>query len=164
MYQRVFTTTVKADLRIVCILRLKLSYSIGTFGREAEYIVALYLRLIGWRVRLSKNSRGPADIVAVLDSNKKQRKWLIQVKSSRKIPRIKGHEILRLIAAASIAGGDPIVATLHPVIGTDTGQLINLSKYVNHDSKLASSNRRFAVTFFYLPYWSMIRPEVFKPI
>jgi len=163
VYQRFFTTTVKADLRIVCILRLKLSCSIGTFGREAEYIVALYLRLNGWRVRLSKNSRGPADIVAVLDSNGKQRKWLIQVKSSRRIPRIKGHEIPRLIVAASIAGGDPIVATLHPMIGTDNGQLINLSKNVNHDSELTSSDRRFAVTFFCLPYWSMIRPEMLKP-
>jgi hypothetical protein len=111
---------------------------------------------------LSKNSRGPADIVAVLDSNKKQRKWLIQAKSSRKIPRIKGREIHRLIAAASIARGDPIVATLHPMIRND---MINLSsKNVTHDSKLASSDRRFAVTFFYLPYWSMIRPEMFKPI
>jgi Holliday junction resolvase len=163
VYQRVFTTTVKADLKIVCILGLKLSYSVGTFGREAEYIIALYLRLIGWRVRLSKNSRGPADIVAVLDSKKKQRKWLIQVKSSRRIPRIKGHEILRLTAAASIAGGDPIVATLHPRIGNDTGQLINLSN-VNHESKLAFSDSRFAVTFFYLPYWSMIKPEVLRPI
>ncbi|MGH9975580.1 MAG: restriction endonuclease [Nitrososphaeraceae archaeon] len=143
---------------------LKLSYSIGTFGREAEYIVALYLRLIGWRVRLSKNSRGPADIVAVLDSNNKQRKWLIQVKSSRRIPRIKGHEIPRLIAAASIAGGDPIVATLHPMIGNDTTQLINLPKNANHNSMLASIDSRFAVTFFYLPSWSMIRPEMFKPV
>jgi hypothetical protein len=145
-------------------LRLKLSYSIGTFGREAEYIVALYLRLIGWQVRLSKNSRGPADIVAELESNKKQRKWLIQVKSSRRIPRIKGHEILRLIAAASNAKGDPIVATLHPTIGNDTGQLVNHPKNSNHDSKLASGEGRFAVTFFYLPSWNMIRPEIFKPI
>jgi Holliday junction resolvase len=126
--------------------------------------VALYLRLIGWQVRLSKNSRGPADVIALLDSDKKQRKWLIQVKSSRKIPRIKGHEILRLIASASIARGDPIVATLHPIIGNEMGQLINLSKTVIHDSKLATSDRRFAVTFFHLPYWNIIRPETFKTL
>ena len=126
--------------------------------------MALYLRLIGWQVRLSKNSRGPADVIALLDSDKKQRKWLIQVKSSRKIPRIKGHEILRLIASASIAGGDPIVATLHPIIGNETDQLINLSKTVIHDSKLATSDRRFAVTFFHLPYWNIIRPETFKTL
>jgi Holliday junction resolvase len=147
---------------------LKLSYSIGTFGREAEYIVALYLRLIGWRVLLSKNSRGPADIVAVLDSEKEQRKWLIQVKSSRRTPRIKGHEMLRLIAAASTAEGDPVVATLHPSIGNHDGQLITTSEIVNQGTKLASSDRRFAVDFFYLPYWSIIRPETFihssKPI
>jgi Holliday junction resolvase len=140
------------------------SYSIGTFGREAEYIVALYLRLMGWRVRLSKNSRGPADIVAVLDSINKQRKWLIQVKSSRRIPRIKGHEILRLISAASIAEGEPIIATLHPTFGNDTGQFINHSNDVNYDFNLVHSDRRFAVSFFYLPNWSMIRPEIFKTI
>ena len=126
--------------------------------------MALYLRLIGWQVRLSKNSRGPADVIALLDSDKKQRKWLIQVKSSRKIPRIKGHEILRLIASASIARGDPIVAALHPIIGNEMGQLINLSKTVIHDSKLATSDRRFAVTFFHLPYWNIIRPETFKTL
>jgi hypothetical protein len=139
-------------------LRLKLSYSVGTFGREAEYIVALYLRLIGWQVRLSKNSRGPADIIAVFDSEKRQKKWLIQVKSSRKVPRIKGHEILRLIAAASIEGGDPVIATLNPTIRNDSDELTYFSKNGNHDSSLALSSRRFAVTFFYLPYWSMIRP------
>jgi hypothetical protein len=140
---------------------LEQSYSIGTFGREAEYIVALYLRLIGWQVRLSKNSRGPADIVAILDSNKKQRKWLIQVKSSRKIPRIKGREIIRLIEAASIAEGEPIIATLHPTTGNENGQSINLSKNANYDSKVVSRDRGFAVSFFYLPYWSMIKPETY---
>ena len=137
---------------------LKLSYSIGTFGREAEYIVALYQRIVGWQVRLSKNSRGPADITAVFDSKKRQKKWLIQVKSSRKVPRIKGHEILRLIAAAFTEEGDPIVATLNPTIRNDSDGLSNFSKNGNHDSSLALSNRQFAVTFFYLPYWSIIRP------
>ena len=113
---------------------------------------------------MSKNSRGPADVIALLDSDKKQRKWLIQVKSSRKIPRIKGHEILRLIASASIVRSDPIVATLHPIIGNEMGQLINLSKTVIHDSKLATGDRRFTVTFFHLPYWNIIRPETFKTL
>jgi hypothetical protein len=140
-------------------LRLRQSYSIGTFGREAEYIVALYMRLIGWRVRLSKNSRGPADIVAEIDSFQEQKKWLIQVKSSRRIPRIKGQEILRLITAASNARGDPIVAALHPPIGKDAEQLIRLCKNHNPESKLG-----FAVTFFYLPYWSIVRPEILRPI
>jgi hypothetical protein len=139
-------------------LKLKISYSIGTFGREAEYIVALYLRFIGWRVRLSKNSLGPADIVAVLDSKEKRKKWLIQVKSSRIIPRIKGHEIFRLIAAASIAGGDPIVATLRPVIGNDTGQLINRSRHCDHELGLLHSDKSYAVTFFCLPDWRITKP------
>jgi hypothetical protein len=38
--------------------------------------VALYMRLIGWRVCLSKNSRGPADIVAEIDSKKEQKNGL----------------------------------------------------------------------------------------
>jgi Holliday junction resolvase len=134
------------------------SYSIGTFGREAEYIVALYLRFVGWQVRLSKNSRGPADIIAVFNSKNNQKKWLIQVKSSRKIPRIKGYEIVRLTAAATIAGGDPIVATLHPMIVNESKELTNFSEDIDHDSSLAIINRRFAITFFYLPYWSIIRP------
>ena len=139
---------------------MKISYSIGTFGIEAEYIVALYLRLIGWKVSLSRNSRGPADIVAVLYSKERQRKWLIQVKSSRTIPRIKGHEVLRLIEAASVTKGDPIVATLRPHIGKRTCQLINQSKIVNQDSRF---DGRFVMDFFCLPYWRIIRPEIFVP-
>lgn len=80
------------------------------------------------------------------------------MKSSRKIPRIKGYEIVRLTAAATIAGGDPIVATLHPMIGNETSKLINFSEDIEDDSSLAISNRRFAITFFYLPYWSIIKP------
>lgn len=136
-----------------------MSYTIGTFGREAEYIVALYLRMIGWRVRLSKNSLGPADIVAMLDSKKKRKKWLVQVKSSRIIPRIKGYEIIRLIAAASVAGGDPIVATLGPVVGNNTGRLINLSRNIDHRAGLMLNDNPFAITFFCLPDWRIIRPS-----
>jgi hypothetical protein len=97
-------------------------------------------------------------MIAVFNSKNNQKKWLIQVKSSRKIPRIKGYEIVRLNAAATVAGGDPIVATLHPMIGNDTNKLKNFSENIDHDSSLAISNRRFAITFFCLPYWSIIRP------
>lgn len=124
--------------------------------------MALYMRLIGWQVRLSKNSRGPADIVAEIDSKEAQKKWLIQVKSSRRIPRIKGQEILRLIAAASDARGDPIVAALLPPIGDEAEQVICLCGDHNPESKLGFGIR-FAVTFFYLPYWNMIRPEILRP-
>lgn len=125
--------------------------------------MALYMRLIGWQVRLSKNSRGPADMVAEIDSKEAQKKWLIQVKSSRRIPRIKGQEILRLIAAASDARGDPIVAALHPPIGDEAEQVICLNGNHNPESKLGFDSIRFAVTFFYLPYWNMIRPEIITP-
>ena len=136
-----------------------MSYTIGTFGREAEYLVALYLRMKGWRVRLSKNSLGPADIVAVLDSKKKRKIWLIQVKSSRTIPRIRGYEILRLIAAASVAGGDPIIATLGPVVGNSTGRLTNFSRNTDQGLGLMLNDKPFAITFFCLPDWRIIRPS-----
>lgn len=125
--------------------------------------MALYMRLIGWQVRLSKNSRGPADIVAEIDCKEAQKKWLIQVKSSRSIPRIKGQEILRLIAAASDARGDPIVAALRPHIGVEAEQVIHLCGDHNPESKLGFGSIRFAVTFFYLPSWNMIRPEILTP-
>ena len=63
-----------------------------------------------------------------------------------------------LSQSASTEGGDPIVATLNPTIRNDSDGLSNFSKNGNHDSSLALSSRQFAVTFFYLPYWSIIRP------
>ena len=49
----------------------------SNFGREAEYIVGLYLKSKDWNVYFSKGSRGPSDIVAMKD----QLIWLIQIKS-----------------------------------------------------------------------------------
>src|SRR2546422_9673686 len=88
-------------------------YSWSKFGREAEYIVALYLKSIGWDVRLSPASRGPADIVANCDSSK----WFIQVKASSGIPRLKGYAVKRLMELAKSKSGLPVVSTFQPFCG-----------------------------------------------
>ncbi len=86
------------------------SYSWSEFGREAEFIVASYMKLKGWNISLSPSSRGAADIVA----RKKNRIWCIQVKASLKSPHIKSQEISRLKKYAAAVGGDPVFATLQP--------------------------------------------------
>ena len=96
-------------------------YSWSKFGREAEYIVGLYLKSIGWQdVRLSRGSRGPADITA-LPCNGGVR-WLIQVKASSGIPRLKGYEVKRLMDFAKNNDSLPVVATYQPLSsGFSTG-------------------------------------------
>ncbi|HEY7573191.1 MAG TPA: hypothetical protein VH796_17660 [Nitrososphaeraceae archaeon] len=84
------------------------------FGREAEFMVAVFLKARGWNLNLSKGSRGPADIIATRD----RAKWLIQIKSSNLIPRIKGYEIKRLIGLAEVVRGSAVIATLQPYFTT----------------------------------------------
>jgi len=84
--------------------------SLFKFGRYAELVVGIYLQHYGWNVWLSAGSRGPADIIATRSS----RKWLIQVKSSNKIPVLKGREVNQLKDMAKSADGLPVVATLQP--------------------------------------------------
>jgi hypothetical protein len=88
-------------------------YSWSKFGREAEYVVALYLKSIGWNVALSPASRGPADIVAICNNSK----WFIQVKASAGIPRLRGYEVKRLKELAESNGGLPVVSTFQPFPG-----------------------------------------------
>jgi Holliday junction resolvase len=85
-------------------------YSWSRFGREAEYVVALYLKSLGWDVALSRGSRGPADIIAKCGNAY----WFIQVKSSAGVPRIRGYEIKRLREIAACKGGLPVISTLQP--------------------------------------------------
>src|SRR5215475_11753794 len=80
------------------------------FGREAEFIVAVFLKARGWNLEISKGSRGPADIIAMRD----RIKWLIQIKSSILIPRIKNYEIKRLIELAELVCASAVIATLQP--------------------------------------------------
>jgi len=83
-------------------------YSWSRFGREAEFVVAIFLQSCGWDVQLSRGSRGPADLIATHGSDK----WLIQVKSSSKIPSLKGHELKQLRKMAKSANGHPVIATV----------------------------------------------------
>ena len=85
-------------------------HSWSKFGREAEYVVALYLKSLGWNVTLSRGSRGPADIIATCGNAY----WFIQVKSSAGVPRIRGYEIKRLKEMAASKGGLPVVSTFQP--------------------------------------------------
>jgi hypothetical protein len=85
-------------------------HSWSEFGREAEYVVALYLKSLGWNVALSRGSRGPADIIATCGNTY----WFIQVKSSAGVPRIRGYEIKRLKEMAACKGGLPVVSTFQP--------------------------------------------------
>src|SRR5919108_5287089 len=84
--------------------------SLSKFGREAEIVVGVYLQHYGWNVWLSAGSRGPADVIATRSSHK----WLIQVKSSNKIPVLKGREVSQLKDMAKTADGLPVVATVQP--------------------------------------------------
>jgi hypothetical protein len=89
------------------------------FGREAEFVVALFLRLKGWNIELSKGSRGPADIIATY---KNHTKWLIQVKSSTSLAHLKGYDVKRLRKESQIKGGLAVIAILQP-----TETLLSLS-------------------------------------
>jgi hypothetical protein len=90
---------------------LTIKHSWHEFGREAEYVVALYLKCIGWKeVNLSPGSRGPADIIATCNAAR----WFIQVKASNGVPRLRGYEIKRLMDLANCANGVPVIATYQP--------------------------------------------------
>ena len=98
---------------------IKKPYSPSQFGRDAEYIIALYLISKGWQVKLSKGSRGPADLMAKKDLIL----LYIQIKASSKLPRIKGSNITKLKSKSQSDGALPVVATLQPFI-----QLLNHNK------------------------------------
>lgn len=113
-------------------------YSWSKFGREAEYVVALYLKTVGWNVRLSPASRGPADIVATCDGQK----WFIQVKASSGIPRLKGFEVKRLREFAESNNGLPVVSTFQPFLG-------------------GFSTGSYSILFYRLDSWRVIDPAGF---
>lgn len=108
------------------------------FGLEAEYVVALYLKSIGWNVALSPASKGPADIVAVCNDSK----WFIQVKASSGIPRIKSCEVNRLVKHAESGGGLPVVSTYQPLPG-------------------GFSTGTFSILFYQLQSWHKLDPAKF---
>lgn len=128
----------------------KKSYSPSQFGKDAEFIIALYLISKGWEVKLSKGSRGPADLMAKKDLIL----LYIQIKASSKLPRIKGSTITKLKNKSITDGAVPVVATLQPIfpcvnsvkniINTDT---INLS--IKKKDKM-----NFNIYFYDLLDWS----------
>lgn len=78
------------------------------YGRKKENLVAKRLRSAGAKVKLSRGSRGSADLKA----NFPTKKWQVQVKSSRTdeptIPSKK--ELANLKRAADRSGATPVVA------------------------------------------------------
>jgi Holliday junction resolvase len=90
----------------------KKQYSASQFGRDAEFIIALYLISKGWQVKLSKGSRGPADLMAKKDLIL----LYIQIKASSKLPRIKGSNITKLKSKSNLEGALPVIATLQPFL------------------------------------------------
>ena len=129
----------------------KKSYSPSQFGKDAEFITALYLISKGWEVKLSKGSRGPADLMAKKDLIL----LYIQIKASSKLPRIKGSAITQLKNKSFTDGALPVVATLQPIF-----------PFVDHDKKIIINNDSinmsvkkkdkmdFKIYFYDLSNWS----------
>ena len=127
-------------------------YSPSQFGRDAEFIIALYLLSKGWEVKLSKGSKGPADLMA-----KKDLMLLyIQIKASSKLPRIKGSAISKLKSKSFMDGALPVVATLQPMFPL----LDHDEKILNNDSITLSVKKKdkmeFKIYFYDLSDWSNI--------
>jgi len=135
-----------------------LSYSWSRFGREAEFVVAIYLQSCGWDVQLSRGSRGPADVIATQGLDK----WLIQVKSSSKIPRLKGNELKQLKKMAKTANGHPVIATVQH---KDT---VKVSSKGRRGVPLRGITRKEGADlvsygiFFYSLDWEIIYPRLRK--
>jgi hypothetical protein len=131
----------------------KKTYSPSQFGKDAEFITALYLISRGWEVKLSKGSRGPADLMAKKDLIL----LYIQIKASSKLPRIKGSAITQLKNKSFMDGALPVVATLQP-----TFPCVHHDKktVINNDSIDMSLEKKdkmdFKIYFYDLSNWSNI--------
>ncbi len=121
-------------------LNLILYYSFSKFGRDAEFLVGLCMKSNDWNVYFSKGSRGPSDIVAI----KSDVIWLIQIKSSTKIPKIHGYEIHNLIKMSSkINNSFPILSLVSPKLDCNTnGNSILFGNYL--------------LNFYLLPDWKSV--------
>ena len=130
----------------------KKTYSPSQFGRDAEFIIALYLLSKGWEVKLSKGSKGPADLMAKKDLIL----LYIQIKANSKLPRIKDSAISKLKSKSFMDGALPVVATLQPMFPL----LDHDEKILNHDSITLSVKKKdkmeFKIYFYDLSDWSNI--------
>lgn len=130
----------------------KKSYSPSQFGKDAEFIIALYLLSKGWEVKLSKGSRGPADLMAKKDLIL----LYIQIKASSKLPRIKGSAITKLKSKSLLDGALPVVATLQPIfplVDADKKIIIN-NDSINNLSVNKKYKMDFKIYFYDLSDWS----------
>lgn len=119
---------------------LFLYYSFSKFGRDAEFLVGLYLKSHDWNIYFSKGSRGPSDIIAI----KNDTIWLIQIKSSTKIPKIRGYEINNLIELSNkINNSFPILSLVNP----------NIMCNINPNSIFCGD---YLLNFYLLPDWKSI--------
>ena len=138
----------------------KKSYSPSQFGRDAEFIIALYLISKGWQVKLSKGSRGPADLMAKKDLIL----LYMQIKASSKLPRIKGSNISKLKNKSHLEGALPVIATLQPffqlsnhneetITTTSTAATSEIKKSINQKEE---KKIEFKVYFYNLYDWSKL--------
>jgi hypothetical protein len=130
---------------------IKKFYSPSQFGKDAEFIIALYLISKGWEVKLSKGSRGPADLMAKKDLIL----LYIQIKASSKLPRIKGSAITKLKSKSFTDGALPVVATLQPIfpfLDHDKKKVIK-NDYINMPVK-KKDKMEFKIYFYDLSDWS----------
>jgi len=136
------------------------SYSKSKLGRDAEVVIALYIMSKGWTIQFSKGSRGPADLYA----SKASTLWYIQVKASRKAPRIKGLDIRRLEHLASSTGASPVVALLQPSINkiaeipVSSGMVSEQVGGQVQKSARMGNFQKFILSFYHLPNWSQLEP------
>ncbi len=87
-----------------------------------------------------KGSRGPSDIIAI----KNDIIWLIQIKSSTKIPKIRGYEINNLIKLSNkINNSFPILSLVNP----------NMRCNINTNSIFCGD---YLLNFYLLPDWKSI--------
>jgi len=138
----------------------KKSYSPSQFGRDAEFIIALYLISKGWQVKLSKGSRGPADLMAKKDLIL----IYMQIKASSKLPRIKGSNITKLKSKSHLEGALPVIATLQPffqlsnhneetITTTSTAATSVIKKSINQKEE---KKIEFKIYFYNLYDWSKL--------
>ena len=138
----------------------KKSYSPIQFGRDAEFIIALYLISKGWQVKLSKGSRGPADLMAKKDLIL----LYMQIKASSKLPRIKGSNISKLKNKSHLEGALPVIATLQPffqlsnhneetITTTSTAATSAIKKSINQKEE---KKIEFKIYFYNLYDWSKL--------
>jgi Holliday junction resolvase len=132
-------------------------FSRSKFGRDAEFTVANYLKSCGWNIQISRGSRGPADIIATRASTK----WLIQVKSSRKIPSLKGQELENLIKMAQCADGLPVIATVQPketVLAEPTQMAHEFPIPRSMNGGKQSESTDYGIFLYSLVNWKIMRP------